>query len=99
MPYSMLIIQVYPWNAEKDGALVIDMGGGVGAATLPIINQVSKLKLQVQDLPAVEPQFQQVSVLTVFPNGEAIKLEMRKQTHNFLILSVPEARVSRGSQL
>ncbi|PHH62237.1 hypothetical protein CDD81_7297 [Ophiocordyceps australis] len=42
-------LALYPWAKEPDGALVVDVGGGIGGATLPIIKRFTNLKLQVQD--------------------------------------------------
>lgn len=52
---------VYPWGAEK-GAHIIDVGGGIGAATLPILRAFPELRLTVQDLPDSGPEFQKVRI-------------------------------------
>ncbi|KAM3518757.1 hypothetical protein MY4038_010005 [Beauveria bassiana] len=41
---------LYPWATEPDDSLVVDVGGGVGGATMPIVSKFRHLKLQVQDL-------------------------------------------------
>lgn len=47
---------VYPWDREGQ-ALVVDVGGGVGGATLPILQAFPELRLHVQDLPDSESGF------------------------------------------
>lgn len=51
---------VYPWSEEVDGALVVDVGGGVGGATLPIVSKFHNLKIQIQDLPENKDKFLEV---------------------------------------
>ncbi|KAI1991288.1 hypothetical protein LOZ53_002970 [Ophidiomyces ophidiicola] len=48
---------LYPWAAEKSGTLVVDVGGGVGGGTMPIIKRFSNLRLLVQDLPTNKGSF------------------------------------------
>ncbi|OAA74697.1 O-methyltransferase, family 2 [Akanthomyces lecanii RCEF 1005] len=50
-------LSLYPWAEEADGTLVVDVGGGVGGATLPIVTAFTNLKLLVQDLPETEAKF------------------------------------------
>ena len=50
---------VYPWASEKN-AHIVDVGGGIGSATLPILRAFSDLRLTVQDLPDSAPEFQEV---------------------------------------
>ncbi|PHH68802.1 hypothetical protein CDD82_266 [Ophiocordyceps australis] len=42
-------LALYPWAKEEDGALVVDVGGGIGGATLPIVRRFPKLRVKVQD--------------------------------------------------
>lgn len=51
---------VYPWSAEKR-AHIVDVGGGIGAATLPILRAFPELRLTVQDLPDSGPEFNKVT--------------------------------------
>lgn len=51
---------MYPWAEENNGALLVDVGGGVGGATLPIVSAFHNLKLQVQDLPENREKFLKV---------------------------------------
>ncbi|OAA59250.1 Cytochrome P450 [Akanthomyces lecanii RCEF 1005] len=50
-------LSLYPWAEEADGTLVVDVGGGVGGATLPIVTAFANLILLVQDLPETEAKF------------------------------------------
>lgn len=54
-----LTMPVYPWSAEKN-AHIVDVGGGIGAATLPILRAFPELRLTVQDLPDSGPEFNKV---------------------------------------
>ncbi len=45
---------------EPDGTLLVDVGGGVGGATLPIVNRFGNLRVIVQDLPANHDKFLKV---------------------------------------
>ncbi|RMD40324.1 hypothetical protein DV735_g4820, partial [Chaetothyriales sp. CBS 134920] len=49
-------LSLYPWAVER-GATIIDVGGGVGGATLPVLQAHPSLKLVIQDLPDTEPRF------------------------------------------
>ncbi|CAI7676500.1 unnamed protein product [Penicillium manginii] len=50
-------LSLYPWAQERVNALVVDVGGGAGGATLPFLRQYGHLNLQVQDLPETEKNF------------------------------------------
>jgi tRNA1(Val) A37 N6-methylase TrmN6 len=52
---------VYSWAEERKGALVVDVGGGAGGATLPVMRKYSHLHLQVQDRPETKKSFEEVS--------------------------------------
>ena len=52
-------LAVYPWASEKN-AHIVDVGGGIGSATLPIQRAFPDLRLTVQDLPDSAPEFQKV---------------------------------------
>ncbi len=51
---------VYPWANEPGDSLVVDVGGGVGGATMPIVSKFRHLKLQVQDLAESKDKFLEV---------------------------------------
>ncbi|KAJ3497647.1 hypothetical protein NLG97_g1741 [Lecanicillium saksenae] len=51
-------VSLYPWGKELDGALLVDVGGGAGGATLPILKRFKHLKLQIQDLVGNEPHLE-----------------------------------------
>ncbi|KAJ3494431.1 hypothetical protein NLG97_g4079 [Lecanicillium saksenae] len=50
-------LALYPWADEPEETLVVDVGGGVGGATLPIVAAFGNLRLLVQDLPETEIKF------------------------------------------
>ncbi|KAJ3496496.1 hypothetical protein NLG97_g2620 [Lecanicillium saksenae] len=50
-------LNLYPWGNENDQVMVIDVGGGAGGATLPIVAKFPNLRLQVQDRPENENTF------------------------------------------
>ncbi|KAH8697070.1 S-adenosyl-L-methionine-dependent methyltransferase [Talaromyces proteolyticus] len=50
-------LALYPWAEEPDHTLVVDVGGGVGGATLPIVSKFQNLTLLVQDLPENKEKF------------------------------------------
>ncbi|KJZ74416.1 hypothetical protein HIM_06226 [Hirsutella minnesotensis 3608] len=48
---------VYPWAEVREGSLIVDVGGGIGGATLPIVNQFKSLQLKIQDLAENSSRF------------------------------------------
>ncbi|KAF8886253.1 S-adenosyl-L-methionine-dependent methyltransferase [Gymnopilus junonius] len=46
-------LDAFDWKSLPNGAVVVDVGGGVGTSALPLAREFSKLKVVVQDLPAV----------------------------------------------
>ncbi|KAJ5787470.1 S-adenosyl-L-methionine-dependent methyltransferase [Penicillium paradoxum] len=61
-------LSLYPWASEA-GKTIIDVGGGVGAGTLPFLQAHGSLRLKIQDLPESEPKFHEY-VKTSFPEFE-----------------------------
>jgi len=57
----LAFLQVYSWADERKGALVVDVGGGAGGATLPFLRKYGHLHLQVQDRPETKKSFEEVS--------------------------------------
>lgn len=53
-------LRVYPW-AREGKAKIVDVGGGVGGGTMPVINEFNDLQLVVQDIPDTQPNFEKVS--------------------------------------
>jgi hypothetical protein len=41
----------FPWHELKTDALIVDVGGGVGSASLALLNKFSTFRFVVQDLP------------------------------------------------
>ena len=52
-------LDVYPW-ARENGAKIVDVGGGVGGGTLPIVKAFPSLRMVVQDIPDSQPGFEKV---------------------------------------
>ena len=50
---------VYPW-AREGNAKIVDIGGGVGGGTMPVIKAFKDLRLVVQDIPDTRPNFERV---------------------------------------
>lgn len=75
---------VYPWVSEKN-AHIVDVGGGIGSATLPILRAFSDLRLTVQDLPDSAPEFQKVRCSHCLDNR---KLMIRTSETTFPILTL-----------
>lgn len=48
-----LILNLFDWASLPNEALVVDVGGGVGASTLPLARSFPRLRYVVQDRPAV----------------------------------------------
>ncbi|KAF9564158.1 S-adenosyl-L-methionine-dependent methyltransferase [Agrocybe pediades] len=46
-------LQAFDWKSLQDGAVVVDVGGGVGTSALPLAREFPKLQIVVQDLPSV----------------------------------------------
>ncbi|KAE8153686.1 S-adenosyl-L-methionine-dependent methyltransferase [Aspergillus avenaceus] len=51
-------LSLYPWSSES-GKTIVDVGGGVGAGTLPVLRAFPSLHLIIQDLPESEIKFQE----------------------------------------
>lgn len=78
---------VYPW--ERDGnAKIVDVGGGFGGGTMPVIKAFNKLQLVVQDIPDTRPNFQKVCRIASF-KSDATKTKLTDCTDL-------ERRMSRG---
>lgn len=50
---------VYPW-AREGNAKIVDVGGGVGGGTMPVIKAFKNLQLVVQDIPDTRPNFERI---------------------------------------
>ncbi|KAF2677135.1 S-adenosyl-L-methionine-dependent methyltransferase [Lentithecium fluviatile CBS 122367] len=50
---------VYPW-AREGNAKIVDVGGGVGGGTMPVIKAFKDLRLVVQDIPDTHPNFERI---------------------------------------
>jgi len=48
-----LVVKGFNWAGLRDGSLVVDVGGGVGAATMALAREFPSLKFVVQDRPQV----------------------------------------------
>lgn len=55
-PTHVISLLVYPWDGLPDGTVICDVGGGNGHATLELARKFSKLKIVLQDQPAVIEQ-------------------------------------------
>ncbi|OJI99541.1 hypothetical protein ASPVEDRAFT_148607 [Aspergillus versicolor CBS 583.65] len=58
-------LSLYPWAREK-GAHIVDVGGAIGAATLPVLRAFPGLTLTVQDQPSSKPVFEK-NLIDNFP--------------------------------
>ncbi|KAL4890656.1 hypothetical protein BDV59DRAFT_204136 [Aspergillus ambiguus] len=52
-------LNLYPWASEKN-AHIVDVGGGIGAATMPIVRAFPNLRLTVQDMEDSAAEFKRV---------------------------------------
>ncbi|KAH7350329.1 S-adenosyl-L-methionine-dependent methyltransferase [Pyrenochaeta sp. MPI-SDFR-AT-0127] len=52
-------LSVYPWSREGN-AKIVDIGGGVGGGTMPVIKAFKDLRLVVQDIPDTRPNFERI---------------------------------------
>ena len=43
----------FPWDSLRDGAKVVDVGGGVGSACMMVATKHPKLNFVIQDRPNV----------------------------------------------
>jgi len=48
-----IVLQVFDWKSLPTNALVVDVGGGVGSASMTLARQCPDLRIVVQDRPAV----------------------------------------------
>jgi len=56
----MFLQIAFEWKELADGAVVVDVGGGVGTSAIPIAREFPNLKVIVQDLPSVIQDAQEV---------------------------------------
>jgi tRNA G46 methylase TrmB len=54
-------MSAFDWASLPDDGLVVDVGGGVGSATLEIAKAFPKLRYIVQDIPGVTVEGEKVS--------------------------------------
>lgn len=52
-------LSLYPWSREGN-AKIVDVGGGFGGGTMPVIKAFKNLQLVVQDIPDTRPNFEKV---------------------------------------
>ncbi|KAF2992955.1 hypothetical protein E8E13_000326 [Curvularia kusanoi] len=52
-------LAVYPW-AREGNAKIVDVGGGFGGGTMPVIKAFKQLQLVVQDIPDTRPNFEKI---------------------------------------
>lgn len=50
----------FNWKNLSDGSIVVDVGGGLGTASLPLARDFPGIQLVVQDLPGVIAEAKQV---------------------------------------
>ncbi|KAA1468515.1 S-adenosyl-L-methionine-dependent methyltransferase, partial [Dentipellis sp. KUC8613] len=62
------IVGGFDWNGLKEGALIVDVGGGVGAQCLALAENFSHLRFIVQDRPAVVPEGEKEWLFLFFDN-------------------------------
>lgn len=67
---------MYDWENVPADTVICDVGGGNGHATLGLMKQFPKLKVVLQDLPAVIKQGKDVraAFITTRENGRAMHL-------------------------
>ncbi|KAJ6525736.1 O-methyltransferase [Mycena capillaripes] len=47
------ILNTFEWASLPSGSQIVDVGGGIGSATIPILERYPHLKFEIQDRPAV----------------------------------------------
>lgn len=52
----------FPWASLPKGAVVVDIGGGIGSAALLLAQKHPHLRIIVQDLPEVAANARKVSI-------------------------------------
>lgn len=62
------ILVAFKWQELKPDALIVDVGGGTGGASLPLVLEYPQLRLVVQDMsPGVVEMGKQVRFCIVAP--------------------------------
>ncbi|KAG7439317.1 S-adenosyl-L-methionine-dependent methyltransferase [Guyanagaster necrorhizus] len=46
------VVNVFPWSDLRDGAIVCDMGGGIGVVSMQLVDAYPNLHIVLQDVPA-----------------------------------------------
>jgi len=75
------VVTSYDWNSIKKDSLVVDVGGGIGSATIPLAKTFPHLRYVVQDRASVVPEGLknlQIAVPDALASGR-VKFE----AHNF----------------
>lgn len=57
---SQVSLTVYDWQALEQDAVICDVGGNNGHATLDLVKGYPKLKVVVQDLASLRPRWSEV---------------------------------------
>jgi hypothetical protein len=51
-----------PWHAERQAAIIVDIGGGIRSAIIFIVNKFPHLHLKIPNLPTSAAKFHQVNM-------------------------------------
>ncbi|KAG7441668.1 S-adenosyl-L-methionine-dependent methyltransferase [Guyanagaster necrorhizus] len=46
------VVNAFPWSDLRDGAIVCDMGGGIGIVSMQLVDAYPNLRIVLQDVPA-----------------------------------------------
>ena len=57
---TLTAYRAYPWQGLKADTTICDIGGNSGHAPLDLVKASPHLKVIVQDLPLIEPKFEEV---------------------------------------
>ncbi|THV00231.1 O-methyltransferase, partial [Dendrothele bispora CBS 962.96] len=79
---SEMILKALDWNSLPDSAEVVDVGGGLGTATMPLVQKYPNLTAIIQDLPNVIEEGKKLWI-TKMPAALAAG-RVRFEVHDFL---------------
>ena len=84
----------FDWSGIPDHSIVVDVGGGVGTAMLPIARKFANLRFVIQDLPPVLEDAVEVSAFSVLTPCDFDSAWIRRIPHQFWSQEMPEAMKS-----
>jgi hypothetical protein len=62
-PFEFELFLALDWMSLPPGSAIVDVGGGIGSATIPIFERYPHLKFEIQDRAAVIAEAEHVNII------------------------------------